>query len=1682
MPEIKHQFTGGKMNKDVDERLVPNGEYRDAMNIQVSTSDESDVGTIQNLLGNSKITIPFDVTKHKCVGSIADESTDSVYFFLSGPNFSYASDTVTAGVLNRDYIIRLKNNLIEVVFSDVKLVASQAEASAAEAINPNVAFDNAKNTIYVTPGWAEGVSVGDVLEKIVNISSSQTKIVSHTVIYTHVSEEADDPEFIVLDGLDDAFGPNTTCYLFLRSGCLNFDADRSITGINIIDDMLFWTDGLNEPKKINIPRSIEGTAQDGLSRTLLINEDQSITIGSGINVREEHITVIKKAPSKPPTLQALTSLREDGVDGLADCNFGNGAGVNVLLKTEGDSLTINASAQTGAIPLGIEVGDTILLSSLESGNFPPESNEVRGVVNSVVDLQEVLELNITIISISPDTPNFFTEYVIAISEEGNGLFERKFPRFAYRYRYEDGEYSSIGPFSDVAFIPGNFRYHPTEAYNKGMINNIKSLHLKDFIPYDIPKDVVQVDLLYKDEASPAIYTVSSIKPLDTAWLAEGSFLGSFGSYKITTDNIYSILPSNQSLRVWDNVPRSALAQDSIGNRIVYANYLQGYNLETIPKVLASVGVRVNSSEGYTGKKSIKSLRTYNVGVVYGDEYGRETPVFSDQYSNQIITKDFAPSSTLINAQVNTPHPSWAKYYKFFVKETSNEYYNLALGRTYDAKDGNIWLAFPSADRNKVDEDTYLILKKGIESEKIVVEEGRYKIVAIENEAPEYIKTKFSTIARPVSASGINTQVIFAGTSDLVNTAKLPVVGGVSFYIKSDTWVKDISDPAGMGMPDLKGQWDNKGSSELYVSFIGDDTHFYLSKKYLITNVVSFGVGEAVNTAKPVYEVFISRPIELSDDWIANTPLSDITNTKFRPVIHKKDIINKPEFDGRFFVKIENDNTAIDNLTETIVNDTTWSIAAEAPLFYLRDADAPVYASDGTLDGTVGDVVEDSKTTLAIDGVGAVDNRLGNNVDGVFTKEQWKQALRFGNDNENYDKIRGRWFIDQTSYAGTQSLSTTAEVGRDTSNTFTDFETTHTYYSYFADISLPYPPYTLIHEAANITGAYGTGESLGKQWKTGLSSHDKDAGEGFANNKEHRLKLSYSRLLPDRHDHIALHIPFNGPRDLINNDWKVGAANTHTQSESGFASKIKKGSKFRMGGDVNKIYTITSVSYTRIYNFRAGIPIPLLNGGQIYSYDYKRGVDEDFDYNVHTRNQMVVDLASSVNRRVCYDITYTIDSGDLLDDLPLNLDILDSNALSHADFQFIEPFEIDSPEKLSTSPAIFETEPKEDAGLDIYYEASGRIPTSITGGDGEMLIPIGSKLRIEPEIANLYPGLSVIANGWGGSSHNFDSTEGVFQHNRLNILPSLYDGQALALTEDVEGEPKILTFDTVSGGTAYVKVLSSIEGVDGNIEAFGVEAINKVGLSWYNCWSFGNGVESNRIGDTFNKAYLSNGAKASATLEKRYKEEKRKYGLIYSGLYNSTSGVNNLNQFIAAEKITKEVNPAYGSIQKLHARNTADGDLIALCEDRILKILANKDALYNADGNSQLVANENVLGQTMPFVGEYGISKNPESFASESYRVYFTDKVRGAVMRLSGDGLTPISNHGMRDWFADNLKLSHKLVGGFDNKQDEYNLTLSPREEQTYTYRSEVVIKSTATVIAQTEWDGDDPIYNTDAVG
>ena len=112
-----------------------------------------------------------------------------------------------------------------------------------------------------------------------------------------------------------------------------------------------------------------------------------------------------------------------------------------------------------------------------------------------------------------------------------------------------------------------------------------------------------------------------------------------------------------------------------------------------------------------------------------------------------------------------------------------------------------------------------------------------------------------------------------------------------------------------------------------------------------------------------------------------------------------------------------------------------------------------------------------------------------------------------------------------------------------------------------------------------------------------------------------------------------------------------------------------------------------------------------------------------------------------------------------------------------------------------------------------------------------------------------------------------------------------------------------------------------------------------------------------------------------------------------------------------------------------------------CEDKVLRVYADKDALFNADGNTNLVSTNRVLGNADAFAGEFGISKNPESFASYGFRAYFTDSNRGVVCRLSNNGIEVISDYGMVDFFADNLSNSSNIMGSFDDDKSSYNISV-----------------------------------------
>ena len=197
------------------------------------------------------------------------------------------------------------------------------------------------------------------------------------------------------------------------------------------------------------------------------------------------------------------------------------------------------------------------------------------------------------------------------------------------------------------------------------------------------------------------------------------------------------------------------------------------------------------------------------------------------------------------------------------------------------------------------------------------------------------------------------------------------------------------------------------------------------------------------------------------------------------------------------------------------------------------------------------------------------------------------------------------------------------------------------------------------------------------------------------------------------------------------------------------------------------------------------------------------------------------------------------------------------------------------------------------------------------------------------------------------------------------------------------------------------------------------------------------IEEARIRGGYNNTSVDFGVKAYI-VEDTFKQQHRISSLIYSGIFNSRTGINNTNQFSVGEDITRSADPANGSIQKLYSEDT---NLIIFQENKVSRALIDKDAIYSAEGNASITSSLQVIGQIIAYAGEYGISTDPRSFAVYGYRKYFTDRKRGVVLRLSQDGMTEISSYGMHDFFRDELANATEIVGGWNSHTKDYVLSI-----------------------------------------
>ena len=587
MPESKNTFIQSKMNKDMDGRMLPNGQYRDGQNIQISRSEGDDVGALENVLGNEFLTnFGLDTIPNlEIIGDYTDDTTNTIFLFLT--NYSDSSNT--------------------------------------QLDNP------------------AGGKAGNCY------------IVSYNV-------------------------KTQTSNILVEGNFLNFSKLSPITGINLLEDLLFWTDNRNQPRKININLAVPGyyTTEDQISVAkyypydpILLLDDIPLSEGASIGYN----STMKDKVSEYLPIHAAAAVKEDFT--VANTIIVHGIYTNVKPTTPGAYLN-------GDFVSGINISGEIIVNTVTLDYANNQTTIVVGGTgaNTFADLIEG-----DIIYFQRQNPDLDAAW-----PGDPDYLKSKFVRFSYRLKFDDGEYSLVAPFTQIAFVPEQDGYfigngadnqlknpsgsptsgtEPTkklvgqesETYDstvvKFMENKINDIGLNILAPtvgnenekinwsqVNSILHVIEVDIIYKESQSNQQLIVDTLTLDDF-----GSVNSPILSYSYQSRQPWKTLPSNQTTRVNDVVPVRALAQESSGNRIIYGNFVDKHsspiNLNYMVQVNQKPDLPVGPSavnfkeENYYVKKeypnhTLKQNRTYQVGVVLSDRYGRQ--------SNVILSKIINPTT------------------------------------------------------------------------------------------------------------------------------------------------------------------------------------------------------------------------------------------------------------------------------------------------------------------------------------------------------------------------------------------------------------------------------------------------------------------------------------------------------------------------------------------------------------------------------------------------------------------------------------------------------------------------------------------------------------------------------------------------------------------------------------------------------------------------------------------------------------------------------------------------------------------------------------------------------------------------------------------------------------------------------------------------------------------------------
>tara|TARA_Y100000287_G_scaffold75703_1_gene59899 strand:+ start:25 stop:3552 length:3528 start_codon:yes stop_codon:yes gene_type:complete len=617
MPEIKNTFLKSKMNKDLDARLVPNGEYRDAQNVSISRSEGSDVGALENVLGNRKLT-----SLKTNIGYLEDAKN-----VLRAPNAPVSGDVVLNGLEVIGYHMDTTNDRIFLFLTDYSDSSNDRLSNFAPG---DITYQ------YQPPG-----NPPPAPETAFSAKGAACYIVQYNV-------------------------SNNVSRILLGGNFLNFSKTHPIINVNMIENMLFWTDNRNQPRKINVD---------------FANNDSYELSGAGnpYYYNEDHISVAKFAPFEAASF--LDTSNESGLLNVSTEFLGSHIIGTLSNNTPIGNVNINFSAtytNSGANP-DIKQFDKIIFPVQEDLGLTSEQQLIIDSVGSSPSTNSVT------VSAGP-TENIPADAVFEIQRKNpiydvnykgdENLLKDKFARFSYRFKYDDGEYSLMAPFTQAAFIPDQFGHFINDDENitlqtgnvKFMENSVTKVKLNIKLPeaanlIDTRFKIQEIQILAKNSDELAVRVVEDVP---TSRLSSNTTVNYV--YEYLSSKPIKVLPEADLIRVSDKIPVRALTQEVSGNRLIYGNFIDKHATPDYLEYALKYNKKTNNN--FTKEfpnHTVKQNRSYQVGVVLYDRYGRA--------SNVILSDPDTITTGFYNSTIYAPYSNfgtnsinyWGDFLEFTLK-------------------------------------------------------------------------------------------------------------------------------------------------------------------------------------------------------------------------------------------------------------------------------------------------------------------------------------------------------------------------------------------------------------------------------------------------------------------------------------------------------------------------------------------------------------------------------------------------------------------------------------------------------------------------------------------------------------------------------------------------------------------------------------------------------------------------------------------------------------------------------------------------------------------------------------------------------------------------------------------------------------------------------------------------------